>query len=408
MPLLPLPGSCRGGRVMVLVALRQLLLLLSCHFVGTADSKQPMVQRAAALLQVRFPSGAAGLPSVSLGGQLWAEAAPIIIGEGCVAEAAGATVNGSSNDQWGRYSFVQTPYRGCAVDLVARVQLYEELPAAAFLISLPNGAQDMAIANGTKSPALAPIASFPSIPFAAPMNASRTFSWAAGQLGFRSATGVSATTFNGQTGNVPSPVFFVGPRNRTLVVGPLDHFHTWACTTTKPAPGVVAGVAGWGCGIMNTVPTLPRGFQSATVMFGGVGVTDTMAAWGSAMRRYYNTTRRVDLQTTKLGVYTDNGAFYNNRQNFNGSTAPEVFGQMFDLFKAESVPVHYLMLDDWWYTGVHPGSMLIDTPVANPALFPHGLRELWERVGVPLDIYSVRESTLMRMPLQHRWPSPGV
>jgi hypothetical protein len=55
---------------------------------------------------------------------------------------------------------------------------------------------------------------------------------------------------------------------------------------------------------MNTVSTLSRGFQSATVMFGGVGVTDTMAAWGSAMRRHYNTTRRVDLQTTKLGVYT--------------------------------------------------------------------------------------------------------
>ena len=33
--------------------------------------------------------------------------------------------------------------------------------------------------------------------------------------------------------------------------------------------------------------------------------------------------------------------------------------------------------------------MLIDSPIANPEWFPRGLGELWERTGVPLDVYSV-------------------
>ena len=140
---------------------------------------------------------------------------------------------------------------------------------------------------------------------------------------------------------------------------------------------------------MNTVPSLPPGFSSSTVVYAGTGVTATMGAWGSAMQVWYNTTRLPDLQTSKLGVYTDNGGFYNNVANFGNQTAPEIFGPMFAGFKAEGIPVAYLMLDDWWYQEVSPGSMLIDTPVANPRYFPQDLSGLWEAIGVPLDIYSV-------------------
>ena len=99
---------------------------------------------------------------------------------------------------------------------------------------------------------------------------------------------------------------------------------------------------------MNTVEMLPPGFESATVLWGGVGVTDTMAAWGGAMQQYYNTSRVRDLQTTMLGVYTDNGAVYNNPKNLLGRTAPEVFEEMFDGFRRDGIPAdNYLMLDDW-------------------------------------------------------------
>ena len=146
------------------------------------------------------------------------------------------------------------------------------------------------------------------------MTAFDHFAWNAGQLGFTAANGpLTPRAFRGQTGNVPSPLFFVDRQtNATLVVSPMDHFHGWACTsindtTISPASGAGPGPSGWGCGIMNTVPELPAGFESGTVLFGGVGVTDTMATWGSAMQAWYNTTREEDIQTTKLGVYTDNG-----------------------------------------------------------------------------------------------------
>ena len=144
------------------------------------------------------------------------------------------------------------------------------------------------------------------------MTAFDSFAWPAGQLGFRASNGpLTPADFKGQTGNVPSPLFFVDRQtNATLVVSPMDHFHGWACTAVDnmgPGSESSPGPSGWGCGIMNTVPELPAGFVSGTVLFGGVGVTDTMAKWGSAMQAWYNTTREKDLQTTKLGVYTDNG-----------------------------------------------------------------------------------------------------
>lgn len=144
------------------------------------------------------------------------------------------------------------------------------------------------------------------------MAAFDSFAWPAGQLGFRASNGpFTPADLKGQTGNVPSPLFFVDRQtNATLVVSPMDHFHGWACTAVDnmgPGSESSPGPSGWGCGIMNTVPELPAGFESGTVLFGGVGVTDTMAKWGSAMQAWYNTTREKDLQTTKLGVYTDNG-----------------------------------------------------------------------------------------------------
>jgi hypothetical protein len=115
-------------------------------------------------------------------------------------------------------------------------------------------------------------------------------------------------------------------------------------------------------------------------------------------------------------VYTDNGAFYNNPKNLKGRSAPDVFEEMFDGFRKEGVPAdNYLMLDDWWYSAVHPGSMLIDSPVANPKWFPHGLEELRERTKhVPLDVHSVHHTHNVTLFEEHNisrfhdnWAPPG-
>ena len=200
-------------------------------------------------LQITFPAGEAGLPSVSLSGRLWANASPIVAGRGCTAQLAGTTLKGTGSDIWGAYDFMLTNYTACGLKWEARVQVYENIPAAKFATRFPDAAEGTGLSNGTKSPSLAPIVAFPSVPFSAPMTATSNFAWNSGQLGFASHTSVSAASFNGQTGNVPSPLFFVDDQNATLVVAPLDHFHSWTC---KPLTGKQRA---WGCGTMSSKRT---------------------------------------------------------------------------------------------------------------------------------------------------------
>jgi hypothetical protein len=325
-------------------------------FAGTlATSSDPP------FLTITFPNVEAGLPSIFVGGVLWAASAPIILGAGgarCNAGSpTGSTTNGAGSDAWGALKWTETPYMACGTPFVARVTTYASLPAVTFTVTFPSGASATNMSSNTTSPLLGPIASFPSFPSSAPWPGQRNFAWPGGQLGFKAAASVTADTFQGQTGNVPSPFFFVDTAagNATLVVAPLDHMHGWACNalasissddSTRQGNASLSSVA-WGCGIMNTVPALQPGFSSTTLLFAGEGVTATLAAWGSALRTAFNTTRLPDIQTSKLGIYTDNGAFYNNIANFAGHTAPEVFVPMVAGFNASGVPVKYIMLDDW-------------------------------------------------------------
>ena len=279
-------------------------------------------------LSITFPHGEAGLPSIFVGGKLWADAAEILIGAGgarCAAGApGGATTTGSGSDAWGSFNWTETPYAACGAAFVARVSVYAAVPAARFTVTFPGGVMGTNLSNNTMSPSLAPIAAFPSFPADAPWPGQHNFAWGGGQLGFSPYPQVGQATFSGQTGNVPSPLFFtdLSRGNATLTVAPLDHVHGWACNALAPPPGAprdattaeAAGVA-WGCGVMNTVAALPVGFSATTLLWAGAGVTATLGAWGAALRTAFNTTRLPDLQTTKLGIYTDNGAFYNNVQN---------------------------------------------------------------------------------------------
>lgn len=305
--LLSLAAYCAGGRLL--------------RPVTRSDDKTSLVYEATtvmpastSLLSVTFPHTEAGLPAIYLGGVLWAESAPIIVGaQGArcsVTAPSGATTTGTGSDAWGAYTWTATPYVACGTSLEALVAVYHGVPAARFTITFPEGAVGTNLSNATTSPNLAPIAAFPSIPADAPWPGQHNFAWAGGQLGFSAQATVSTQTFSGQTGNVPSPMFFtdVTGSNATLCVAPMDHAHGWACNALAQV-GVVSEEVAWGCGIMNTVASLPSGFSATTLLFGGVGVTATLSAWGSALQAAFNTTRLPDVQTTKLGIYTDNGAF---------------------------------------------------------------------------------------------------
>jgi len=95
----------------------------------------------------------------------------------------------------------------------------------------------------------------------------------------------------------------------SLVVSSLDN---------HKVVGVRSGAAwgGWAMGPVAQLPSLPDGWETSFVVVGGAGLGPTAAVyeWGAALQAAHNTTRlpaAPDSVRSALGVFTDNGSFYN-------------------------------------------------------------------------------------------------
>ncbi|KAG7340586.1 hypothetical protein IV203_024129 [Nitzschia inconspicua] len=82
--------------------------------------------------------------------------------------------------------------------------------------------------------------------------------------------------------------------------------YDWSRSKTSFSPGVSGRIS-----------SLPRSFQHSYMLFEGVqgsGITATMNDWGSIMQQYANVdgkfTKMSDVTLEKIGIQTDNGAFY--------------------------------------------------------------------------------------------------
>ena len=87
-----------------------------------------------AALEVTFPSGMAGQPSIALGGRLWAHSAEMVAGDGCIATPTHApTVNGSGVDAgFGEFTSIETGYTACGMVVQAMVRVYQTTPPPSF------------------------------------------------------------------------------------------------------------------------------------------------------------------------------------------------------------------------------------------------------------------------------------
>ena len=96
----------------------------------------------------------------------------------------------------------------------------------------------------------------------------------------------------------------------TLVVAPLDNLkHAGMYRNDSANNGTGTD---WGLGVYSQVTSLPRNFSHRTVMVGGAGLTDTLAAYGALVMRIAGTNKSAaataDVVVNKLGYWTDNGA----------------------------------------------------------------------------------------------------
>jgi hypothetical protein len=135
------------------------------------------------------------------------------------------------------------------------------------------------------------------------------------------------------------------------------------------------------------------------------GPTAATYAWGSAIQQFSGTTRQSSVTLTDIGYYTDDGAYYYVWEAFgccNETThAPRPWAAEEGLVLVKEdlwnrgVPVAYLQLDDWWYSGkFYFGNVKVVEdwhPSNSSRLFPNGggkLIDFQTRLGLPLQLYT--------------------
>jgi len=160
------------------------------------------------------------------------------------------------------------------------------------------------------------------------------------------------------------PVVIVAPETAggaAVIVAPATHFKGAVQLRSNQA----GGAHDWVVGVSGEVASVPAGFRHETMLFAGAGVTDAVLAWGALMRKAFNTSESKvpDLVTQKVGYWTDNGAFYygdaypqsrpGTNYNLSCCTRAKLLAAH-DGLAADRLPMAYMQLDDWWYTGPHP------------------------------------------------------
>jgi hypothetical protein len=100
-------------------------------------------------------------------------------------------------------------------------------------------------------------------------------------------------------------------------VAPMDNFKSAVHhVQQRGGGGGGAAAAVWETGISSEVTELPAGFEHRTMLVAGKGITATMDAWGTALRKAYGTNHSAvfDRNIEYLSYWTDNGAYYSVRK----------------------------------------------------------------------------------------------
>src|SRR5215510_3452051 len=168
----------------------------------------------------------------------------------------------------------------------------------------------------------------------------------------------------------------------TFILSPASNF---MIAGTSLDPGEITS------GISPRIQSLPAGFIHRTLLVVDKGINQAFETWGHALTDLQGKTRPAndaDITLSRLGYWTDNGASY--YYAFEDKLGYEkTLLAISDEFKRKGIPLGYLQLDSWFYP---KGAMAswkdrgggIYEFEASPTLFPEGLKQFQEKVGVPL------------------------
>ncbi|CAF0795736.1 unnamed protein product [Adineta ricciae] len=142
------------------------------------------------------------------------------------------------------------------------------------------------------------------------------------------------------------------------------------------------------CGLHGRLHQIDQSLSLSTILLASQskqGINRIINLWGKLMLQYYGKqhikdqkTFRNDFYVSKLGYYTDTGAYYwyNKEGNL---TYEQTFIKLKEYHLQEKIPIRYYELDSYWYykqnnnTGEHGGIKLYEP---RPDVFSHGIQVL--------------------------------
>ena len=220
----------------------------------------------------------------------------------------------------------------------------------------------------------------------------RTFS-------YRDSTFAPGTFSLAQTS---TPWLLFDDQNRAFIFSPASQFMV--------AKMVGDGKASLGASLNDRLAGVPKGLQQDSVLVLGQGINDTWDAWGGFMRSLYKrpaATPDSDVIVKNFGYWTDNGAdYYYNYDPARGYA--DTLVALTDRYRTNKIPMRYLQLDSWWYRKLYDGISGEKSPElknpkfpaqdwnryggvleyrASPDLFPKGLKDFSERIGLPFVVH---------------------
>jgi hypothetical protein len=178
-----------------------------------------------------------------------------------------------------------------------------------------------------------------------------------------------------------------------------DCFILSPATNYMVAGNVQKGDGSISCGIKSAIGQLPGGFTHRTILTIQNGINQTFDTWGRALTGLSGKVRPANdsaVELNKLGYWTDNGAAY----YYKYKAALGYEGTLLavrDEFATNGFPLSYLQLDSWWYpkgvANTWQGDNVNDRGginlfQADSTLFPNGLANFQQRLGLPLITHS--------------------
>ena len=196
-----------------------------------------------------------------------------------------------------------------------------------------------------------------------------------------------------------APVVMYDDELNNFVFSSLDDFFVTGISHDKKKHSLSCALAG-------SVEDTPAEFALESLIVFCKGINKGMESWGELFRKRHAATGGGEIRdpysspiTAYLGYNTDNGAYYYYNTE-KGMNYEETMIALYEHHKEIGLPMGYYELDSWWYPKSLEkipallkiflfGSALHWGEPPKEDIFPHGLKNLWEKMGkTPLMCHS--------------------